>query len=206
MLKYKYLYKEYLLRVLVLTFILLLMMFLQLGFTKRTDSLNESYISMVPDIFTSIEFIICIFLFDNFRRSKMEIIRDENIFLSHAERLIITIIMGSLIRLLASTIYSVIVYQNFNNYEFILRILLCDICNIILCYIIFNLFKNKYVSLIISLIISISLYYPKWLYYDIIRINEDKFSAISFIPFVSLGVLIILFIISIVWRSEYVRD
>jgi len=205
-LKYKYLYKEYLLRVLVLTFILLLMMFLQLGFTKRTDSLNESYISMVPDIFTSIEFIICIFLFDNFRRSKMEIIRDENIFLSHAERLIITIIMGSLIRLLASTIYSVIVYQNFNNYEFILRILLCDICNIILCYIIFNLFKNKYVSLIISLIISISLYYPKWLYYDIIRINEDKFSAISFIPFVSLGVLIILFIISIVWRSEYVRD
>nr|MCR5462907.1 hypothetical protein [bacterium] len=74
------------------------------------------------------------------------------------------------------------------------------------CYIMFNLFKNRYVALIISLIISFALYYPKWLYYDIIRISSDKFSGIGIIPFISIGIYLVIFIISIIWRNEYVRD
>ena len=74
MLKYRYLYKEYLLRILLLSFVLLTLMFLQFGFKKRCESLNDSFIKMIPDIFTSVEFVIGVFLFDNFKKSKMELV------------------------------------------------------------------------------------------------------------------------------------
>ncbi|MCR5462390.1 MAG: hypothetical protein K6E87_04920 [bacterium] len=206
MLKYRYLYKEYILRILLLSFVLLALMFLQFGFKKRSESLNDSFIVMIPDIFTSVEFIIGVFLFDNFKKSKMELVRTKHLFLSFFERLFITIIMVIIIRLLASTLYSLIVYQSFNNYEFILRIMYVDICNVLIAYICFNVLKNRYVALIISLIISIALYIPKWLQYDIIRISENNFINVSFIPFIGIIIYFILFIISILWRNEYVRD
>jgi len=206
MLKYRYLYKEYILRILLLSFVLLALMFLQFGFKKRCESLNDSFIVMIPDIFTSVEFIIGVFLFDNFKKSKMELVRTKHLFLSFFERLFITIIMVIIIRLLASTLYSLIVYQSFNNYEFILRIMYVDICNVLIAYICFNVLKNRYVALTISLIISIALYIPKWLQYDIIRISENNFINVGFIPFISIIIYFILFIISILWRNEYVRD
>ena len=206
MLKYRYLYKEYILRILLLSFVLLALMFLQFGFKKRSESLNDSFIVMIPDIFTSVEFIIGVFLFDNFKKSKMELVRTKHLFLSFFERLFITIIMVIIIRLLASTLYSLIVYQSFNNYEFILRIMYVDICNVLIAYICFNILKNRYVALTISLIISIALYIPKWLQYDIIRISENNFINVSFIPFIGIIIYFILFIISILWRNEYVRD
>ena len=206
MLKYKYLYKEYILRVLVLSAILLLIMFLQFGFSKRTDSLKDSYILMIPDIFTSIQFVIGMFLFDNFKKSKMELIRTKHLFLSFFERLFLTIIMAIIIRLLASSLYSIIIYHNFKGYAFIFRIILCDICNVIISYILFNVFKNRYVGFVISIIISIALYWSKWLYYGIIRINEEAFISVGIIPFISIIVWLVLFIVSIIWRNEYVRD
>ena len=206
MLKYRYLYKEYLLRILLLSFVLLTLMFLQFGFKKRCESLNDSFIKMIPDIFTSVEFVIGVFLFDNFKKSKMELVRTKHLFLSYFERLFITFIMVIIIRLLASTLYSLIVYQSFNNYIFILRIMYVDICNVLIAYICFNALKNRYVALTISLIISIALYIPKWLQYDIIRISENNFINVSFIPFIGIIIYFILFIISIIWRNEYVRD
>ena len=206
MLKYKYLYKEYLLRMLLLTIVLLITMFLQFGFMARTESLRVSFISTIPDIFLSIQFVISMLLFDNFKKSKMEVVRTKHLFLSFFERLILTVIMMILVRLIACSFYSIIVYHNFDNFEFIFRVIFCDLCNILICYTFFNIIKNRYVGLIISLIIGICLYIPKWLQYDIISINGDNFSSVGFMPFIGLFVYLIGFIISIIWRKEYVRD
>lgn len=206
MLKYRYLFKEYSIRYLLLSITLLLLMFLQFGFKKRTDSLYVSFLLMIPNVFTSVQFFIGMLLFDNFKRSKMETIRIKHVFLSYFEKLFITILMAILIRFTACCLYSIIIYHNFSKFSFVFRIIICDLCNVIMCYTLFNFFKNRYVALTISLVFSMTLYLLKCLHYDIIRINNDVFCNISFIPFVCIFIYLILFVVSILWKNEYVNE
>lgn len=207
MLKYKYLYKEYIIRVFVLTIVLLFIMFFQFGFKDDGNTLKNEYRLMVYSEFTSIQFLIPMFLFDNFKKSKMELIRTKNIFISQLETLFLTIIMALTIRVLSCSLYCIIVCHNFKEFDVIFRLFFCDICMVLISYTLFNIFKNRYVGLIISLVICVALYIPKWLCFDLFNTDVfDKFIKVGYMPFVGLGIFLVLYFISIIWRKEYVRD
>jgi len=204
--KYRFFVREYVYKIFFLTFLLILIMFFQLGFKKNNYSLKDSYVLMLSNIFISIHFLICLLLFDNYKRSILEIIRIKNIFISFFERLIITILMVIIIRIMSSLIYSLIIYHNVNNYKFIFRFIYIDICNIIISYTLFNFVKNKYVSFIVSVSVCVLLYTYKWLHFAIIKTNGEKFVGVNFFQFIWLIIYLILFIVSVIWRCENVND
>jgi len=204
--KYTFFIREYVFKILFLTFLLLIIMFLQLGFKKNNYSLKDTYILMLSNFFISIQFLACLLLFDNYKRSILESVRIKNIFISFFERLIITILMTIVIRIMSSLIYSLIIYRNVKNYEFIFRFIYIDICNIIISYTLFNFVKNKYMSFVISIALCVFLYVYKWLHFAIIKTNGEKFVGVNFFPFIWVIIYLILFIVSVVWRCENVND
>lgn len=204
--KYTFFIREYTFKTLFLTFLLIAVMLLQLGFKKNNYSLKDTYILMLSNFFISIQFLVCLLLFDNYKRSILESVRIKNIFISFFERLIITILMTIVIRIMSSLIYSLIIYRSVKNYEFIFRFIYIDICNIIISYTLFNFVKNKYMSFVISIALCVFLYVYKWLHFAIVKTNGEKFVGVNFFPFIWVIIYLILFIVSVVWRCENVND
>lgn len=99
--KYKYLYKDYLIRICFFCIFFLVLLFLQVGFKNENISLIEMYKMKVKDPFTFIQFAIPLFLVDNFRLRKEEILRNSKHFLLIAsERIVLNLIIIIFIRML----------------------------------------------------------------------------------------------------------
>lgn len=211
MLKYRFLYKEYLIRTGIMLFFFLALIFLQCGLKKVTNNIDELYMLKFSDIFVSIQFAIPLLLIDNYKVHKEESIRyNKNIIIIAIERIIITIVMVTIIRIIALLTYNLVVFHNANCFKLIGRFMIIDIASIMMSYILFNVFLNRYVGMIISFIISIVLFNFKMMYFSVLKtkyVNETiTYKNIDIIYYASLFFLIMVLIMSLFWRKEYVSD
>lgn len=206
--KYLYLYKSYLLKVSFLSLFLLALCFFQFGFKSNLDNFNTMFKIKVGDLYLTLQFIFPLFLFDNFYPTKSIIIRETKFFVIPViERIIISIIMIAMVRLIAYTTYSIIIFHNINIYETLIRIFIIDIGSILILHILSNIFLSKYISFITSCIINLLLYNFMIGYYEIIKVDNDGiFSKITGISFLYVIILFIISIISKLIQKEYNKN
>lgn len=208
MLKYRFLYKEFLLRLLGLTLLYFLIMLLQVGNKKYGQGLDSIFPAMVDNnIFIAIQIIIPVFLMDIFYPIKSERIREKKFYgFILLEKILVVYLLCILIRIVGLGIYSLIVYHNLDFGHTLGRILLADLGTVLISYIITNLMINKYVSMFISALINCVMFMVKGLYYSVFEVNGDNFINIDYVYIISIIALFLVLFITRLWRCEYARN
>ena len=207
MTKYRFLYKEFLLKILVFTVFMLALMFLLIGTKTLGNTFDQGVLPFINNDFFVLQLAMPIFLFDLFYFNKSETIRETRFFIFVLlERLVIVFIISTAIRFLSCSIYSLIIYHNMNFMKFLGRLILCDIGTILVVNTLSNLILNRYVELFFSLLVSIVLFFFKIFNFSVFVLNDDKYLAVSWTYYLGIGIFAVLLIISRLVGKEYVRD
>lgn len=121
-------------------------------------NLEKLYLLKINDIFIYIQFVIPLFMIDNFHFRKEELLRyNKNYLLIAFEKIVIAFLMVFIIRSGSLLSYELIIYNQITCFWLIGRFVLVDFGSLVFCYICANLFLNKYIGMIISFVLFIVL-------------------------------------------------